>query len=153
MDCQMPEMDGYEASERIREFELRQRAPRLPIVALTANALSHDLLFRIIDPGASSTKRVTVSKVLLLMVALGAAWVTAQKPGDILLLVSAAFSIAASAFFPALVLGVFWKRTTRPVTSSTLAAMPSIVPSISAPSPAFHRNRARRLAGRTKSQS
>ncbi|MGN6525245.1 MAG: sodium:solute symporter family protein [Burkholderiaceae bacterium] len=78
-----------------------------------ANALSHDLLFRIIDPGASSTKRVTVSKVLLLMVALGAAWVTAQKPGDILLLVSAAFSIAASAFFPALVLGVFWKRANR----------------------------------------
>ena len=78
-----------------------------------ANALSHDLWFRIVDPGASNTKRVTVSKVLLLMVALGAAYVTAQKPGDILLLVSAAFSIAASAFFPALVLGVFWKRANR----------------------------------------
>jgi len=78
-----------------------------------ANALSHDLWFRIADPGASGTKRVTVSKVLLLMVALGAAYVTAQKPGDILALVSAAFSIAASAFFPALVLGVFWKRANR----------------------------------------
>jgi len=78
-----------------------------------ANALSHDLWFRIVDPDASATKRVTMSKVLLLMVALGAAYVTAQKPGDILLLVSAAFSIAASAFFPALVLGVFWKRANR----------------------------------------
>ncbi|MDP9124078.1 MAG: VC_2705 family sodium/solute symporter, partial [Pseudomonadota bacterium] len=78
-----------------------------------ANALSHDLWFRIVDPGAPATKRVTVSKVLLLMVALVAADVTAQKPGDILLLVSAAFSIAASAFFPALVLGVFWKRANR----------------------------------------
>jgi len=78
-----------------------------------ANALSHDLWFRIVDPKASATRRVTVSKVLLLMVALGAAYVTAQKPGDILLLVSAAFSIAASAFFPALVLGVFWKRANR----------------------------------------
>ena len=78
-----------------------------------ANALSHDLWFRIVDPGAPATKRVTVSKVLLLMVALGAAYVTAQKPGDILLLVSAAFSIAASAFFPALVMGVFWKRANR----------------------------------------
>jgi cation/acetate symporter len=47
------------------------------------------------------------------MVALGAAYVTAQKPGDILLLVSAAFSIAASAFFPALVMGVFWRRANR----------------------------------------
>jgi cation/acetate symporter len=78
-----------------------------------ANALSHDLWFRIVDPGARATKRVTVSKVLLLMVALGAAYVTAQRPGDILLLVAAAFSIAASAFFPALVLGVFWKRANR----------------------------------------
>ena len=78
-----------------------------------ANALSHDLWFRIADPDAPPTKRVTVSKVLLLMVALGAAYVTAQKPGDILLLVSAAFSLAASAFFPALVMGVFWKRANR----------------------------------------
>lgn len=78
-----------------------------------ANALSHDLWFRIVDPQAPATKRVTVSKVLLLMVALGAAYVTAQKPGDILLLVSVAFSIAASAFFPALVMGVFWKRANR----------------------------------------
>ena len=78
-----------------------------------ANALSHDLWFRIVDPQAPATKRVTVSKVLLLMVALGAAYVTAQKPGDILLLVSMAFSIAASAFFPALVMGVFWKRANR----------------------------------------
>jgi cation/acetate symporter len=36
--------------------------------------------------------------------------VAAQKPADILFLVSAAFSLAAAAFFPALVLGVFWKR-------------------------------------------
>jgi cation/acetate symporter len=78
-----------------------------------ANALSHDLWFRIVDPNARATKRVTVSKVLLLMVALGAAYVTAQKPGNILLLVSAAFSLAASAFFPALVLGVFWRRANR----------------------------------------
>jgi cation/acetate symporter len=78
-----------------------------------ANALSHDLWFRIVDPTASATRRVTVSKVLLLMVALGAAYVTAQKPGDILLLVSAAFSLAASAFFPALVMGVFWRRANK----------------------------------------
>jgi cation/acetate symporter len=78
-----------------------------------ANALSHDLWFRIVDPAAPATRRVTVSKVLLLMVALGAAYVTAQKPGDILLLVASAFSIAASAFFPALVMGVFWRRANR----------------------------------------
>jgi cation/acetate symporter len=53
---------------------------------------------------------VAVSKVLLLVVALAAAYVASIKIADILLLVSAAFSLAAATFFPALVLGIFWKR-------------------------------------------
>lgn len=77
-----------------------------------ANALSHDLYYKMIDPNASTARRVTISKVLLLVVALAAAYVAAQKPADILFLVSAAFSFAAAAFFPALVLGIFWKRAT-----------------------------------------
>ncbi len=77
-----------------------------------ANALSHDVYYKMIDPNAATARRVTISKVLLLVVALSAAYVAAQKPADILFLVSAAFSFAASAFFPALVLGIFWKRAT-----------------------------------------
>lgn len=77
-----------------------------------ANALSHDLYYKMIDPNASTARRVTISKTLLLIVALAAAYVAAQKPADILFLVSAAFSFAAAAFFPALVLGIFWKRAT-----------------------------------------
>jgi cation/acetate symporter len=42
-----------------------------------------------------------------------AATVAAQKPGTILSMVAWAFSIAGSAFFPALVLGIFWRRATR----------------------------------------
>jgi cation/acetate symporter len=75
-----------------------------------ANALSHDMYYKMINPSASTQKRVTISKLLLLIVALVAAYVTSLKPGDILFLVGAAFSLAAAAFFPALVLGVFWKR-------------------------------------------
>jgi cation/acetate symporter len=78
-----------------------------------ANALSHDLYYKMIDPSASTARRVTVSKILLLVVAIVAAWVTSYKPGNILFLVGAAFSLAASAFFPALVLGVFWKRANK----------------------------------------
>ncbi len=77
-----------------------------------ASSLSHDLYYKMIDPSASTARRVTISKVLLLIVALAAAYVAAQKPADILFLVSAAFSIAAAGFFPALVLGIFWKRAT-----------------------------------------
>jgi len=78
-----------------------------------ANALGHDLYYKMIAPNAPTARRVTVSKALLLVVALVAAWVTSHKPGNILFLVGAAFSLAASGFFPALVLGVFWKRANK----------------------------------------
>lgn len=75
-----------------------------------ANALSHDVYYKMIDQNATTTRRIVVSKVLLLVVAVVAAYVTSLKPGNILFLVGAAFSLAASAFFPALVCGIFWKR-------------------------------------------
>jgi cation/acetate symporter len=87
-----------------------------------ANALSHDLYYKMIDPNAPTSRRVALSKALLLVVALCAAAVAAQKPADILFLVSAAFSFAAAAFFPALVLGIFWKRANKWGASLGMAA-------------------------------
>jgi cation/acetate symporter len=82
-----------------------------------ANALSHDLYYKMIDPNAPTSRRVMISKMLLLVVAVLAAWtawhVQVSKLADILFLVSAAFSFAAAGFFPALVLGIFWKRATK----------------------------------------
>ena len=49
----------------------------------------------------------------MLAVAFIAAYAASTKPGDILSLVGAAFSLAGSTLFPALVLGVFWKRANR----------------------------------------
>jgi cation/acetate symporter len=78
-----------------------------------ANALSHDVYYRVINPRASAIRRVMLSKVLVLVVALLAAWIASLRITDILQYVSVAFSLAASAFFPALTLGVFWRRATR----------------------------------------
>ncbi|KAK44659.1 sodium:solute symporter [Caballeronia jiangsuensis] len=78
-----------------------------------ANALSHDVYYCMVDRRASSQRRVTISKILLLGVALLASYVASLNAGNILFLVGAAFSLAASSLFPALVLGVFWKRTTQ----------------------------------------
>jgi len=75
-----------------------------------SNALSHDIYYKIVDRHASTQKRVTISKLLLLGVAFIAAYAASQRPGDIISLVGAAFSLAGSTLFPALVLGVFWKR-------------------------------------------
>ncbi|KRC68842.1 Cation/acetate symporter ActP [compost metagenome] len=78
-----------------------------------SNSLSHDMWYRMVSPRMSAARRVMVSKILLLVVAFGAAWVAARKPADILFMVSAAFSFAASSFFPALVMGVFWRRANK----------------------------------------
>jgi cation/acetate symporter len=85
-----------------------------------SNALSHDIYYKVVDPGASTQKRVTISKLLLLAVAFIAAYAASQKPADILSLVGAAFSLAASALFPPLVMGVFWKRANH---NGAIAAM------------------------------
>jgi len=42
MDVQMPTMDGYEATQRVREREQSTSRPRAPIIALTANAMKGD---------------------------------------------------------------------------------------------------------------
>ena len=75
-----------------------------------ANALSHDIYYKMIDQNAPTARRLVVSRVLLVLVAIAAAYVASTKPADILAMVSWAFSIAAAGLFPALVLGVWWKR-------------------------------------------
>lgn len=78
-----------------------------------SNSLSHDVYYKMIDPRAPTGRRLFISKALLLGVAVLAAYITSLKPGHILFLVGAAFSLAASAFFPALSLGIFWKRANK----------------------------------------
>ncbi|RWP15611.1 MAG: cation acetate symporter [Mesorhizobium sp.] len=75
-----------------------------------ANALSHDIYYKMIDQNAPTSRRLIVSRILLVMVAVLAAYVASTKPSDILSMVSWAFSLAAGGLFPALVLGVWWKR-------------------------------------------
>jgi len=79
-----------------------------------SNALSHDLYYKVINPAATTHRRLVISKSQLLVVAVVAAWVASLRPDNILFMVGLAFSIGASAFFPALVLGIFWKRANRP---------------------------------------
>jgi cation/acetate symporter len=78
-----------------------------------SNALVRDLYARDIGHETSAEQRVILSKFALLGVALLAAMVATLKPADILPLVSASFSLAASALLPAMVLGIFWPRATR----------------------------------------
>lgn len=78
-----------------------------------ANALSHDVYYRMVDPKADAKRRLIVARVLLIMVAIIAAYVASLRPSTILAMVAWAFSLAASGLFAPLVLGVWWKRTTK----------------------------------------
>jgi cation/acetate symporter len=63
--------------------------------------------------GATETaKRLIVARVLLLFVAIAAAATASTRPADILAMVGWAFSLAMAGNFPALVMGIWWKRTT-----------------------------------------
>lgn len=78
-----------------------------------ANALSHNIYYKMIDTQAPTSRRLIVSRILLVVVAVIAAYVASTKPADILAMVAWAFSIAAAGLFPALVLGVWWKRANK----------------------------------------
>ncbi|MDD2610088.1 MAG: VC_2705 family sodium/solute symporter [Giesbergeria sp.] len=78
-----------------------------------SNALVRDLYVADPDREATPEQRVILTKFILLAVALAAAFVAALKPSDILPLVTASFSLAASAFVPVMVLGIFWRGATR----------------------------------------
>ena len=75
-----------------------------------ANAISHDLYYNVINPKASLMRRLTITKVLLIVTALIAACVATVRLAIIVEMVAWAFSLAAASFFPALVMGIWWKR-------------------------------------------
>lgn len=85
-----------------------------------ANTLSHDLYFQTVKPEATAVRQVMLSKVLLMLVALTATWLATNQPVDILFWVACAFSLAASTFFPVLLLGLHWSGMSR---TGALAAM------------------------------
>ena len=78
-----------------------------------SNAFVHDMRLGSKNGIQSEQGRVILSKFALLAVAMCAALVAAWKPAQILALVSASFSLAASAFFPGMVMGIFWKGASR----------------------------------------
>jgi cation/acetate symporter len=78
-----------------------------------ANAISHDLYYNVINPRTSLAVRLTITKVLLVVTALISAYVATYRLAIIVELVAWAFSLAAASFFPALVMGIWWKRANK----------------------------------------
>lgn len=77
-----------------------------------SNSLVRDTYCHEVKRNVTPEQRVILSKFALLSVATVAAFVAALKPAEILPLVASSFSLAASAFVPAMIMGIFWSRTT-----------------------------------------
>ena len=78
-----------------------------------ANALSHDIYYKMIDPKADVKHRLIVARVLLIVIGAAAAGVASLRLTGILGAVAWAFCFAMSGLFFPLVLGIWWKRATR----------------------------------------
>ncbi len=85
-----------------------------------ANALSHDLYYKIIDPKAETKTRLVVARVLLVIIGGLGAYIASMKLTGILGAVAWAFDFAMSGLFFPLVLGIWWKRANR---SGAIAGM------------------------------
>ena len=83
------------------------------LILAIANALSHDIYYKIIDPKADVRKRLIVARLLLVVIGALGAYIASMRLTGILGAVAWAFDFAMSGLFFPLVLGVWWKRATR----------------------------------------
>lgn len=83
------------------------------LLIVISSAVSHDLYFRVMNPRATEGQRLLIARIAVMVAVLIAGYFGQNPPGFIAQLVAFAFGLAASSFFPAILLGVFDKRTTR----------------------------------------
>jgi cation/acetate symporter len=83
------------------------------LLLVISSSVAHDVYYRMIDPHASESKRLFVGRVMVGIAIAAAGYFGINPPGFVAEVVSLAFGLAAASFFPAIVLGVFDKRTNR----------------------------------------
>jgi len=75
-----------------------------------SSAFAHDIYYRILKPTATDKQRLNVGRITIIIATLLAGIVALNPPGAITQIVAWAFALATGTFFPALVLGVWWRR-------------------------------------------
>ncbi|NLY42326.1 MAG: cation acetate symporter [Desulfovibrionales bacterium] len=83
------------------------------LLLVISSAIAHDLYYRIINREASEQKRLNIGRAMMGVAVLVAGYFGIHPPGFVAQVVALAFGLASSSFFPIIVLGIFWKRTTK----------------------------------------
>ncbi|MCS0670522.1 sodium:solute symporter family protein [Cytobacillus firmus] len=76
-----------------------------------SSAFAHDIFYRVLKPNSTEKTRLTVARWSIVIATLLAGLIALNPPGAITQIVAWAFALATGTFFPALVLGVWWKRS------------------------------------------
>ncbi len=83
------------------------------LLLVIASSIAHDLYFRMINPQASERLQLIIGRTMILVAICVAAYFGIYPPAFVAQVVAFAFGLAASSFFPVIVMGIFWKRATR----------------------------------------
>lgn len=83
------------------------------LLLVISSAIAHDVYYRMINPHASESKRLFVGRIMVGIAIVIAGYFGINPPGFVAEVVALAFGLAASSFFPVIILGVFDKRTNR----------------------------------------
>lgn len=76
-----------------------------------SSSFAHDIYYRVLKPDATEKTRLNVARISIVVATLLAGIIALNPPGAITQIVAWAFALATGTFFPALVLGVWWKRS------------------------------------------
>ncbi len=83
------------------------------LLLVISSSIAHDVYYRMINPGASESRRVMVGRIMVGFAIAIAGYFGINPPGFVAQVVAFAFGLAAASFFPVIILGVFDKRTNR----------------------------------------
>jgi cation/acetate symporter len=83
------------------------------LLLVIASSISHDLYYRLINRDASEKNRLLLGRVMIGVAVCVAGYFGIHPPGFVAQVVAFAFGLAASSFFPLIIMGIFWKRATR----------------------------------------
>jgi cation/acetate symporter len=83
------------------------------LLLVISSSIAHDVFYRIINPQASESQRLMVGRIMVGFAIVIAGYFGVNPPGFVAEVVAFAFGLAAASFFPAIIFGIFDKRTNR----------------------------------------